>query len=223
MFRERIESPRSISFSWDTPRVEEQNGQITSYTLNITETGSGVTIQRIVPSTQTTVTVSALLPFTSYDCLIAASTSIGLGPFSTILSVTTPEDSKYQTYNVIGHVHACVLTMYLHYNILGPALSPTNLTGSALDSTTIQLYWTQANPPHHGIIREYRVNITEFETGNVIQQVSLTTSLVVSNLHPDYTYYWIVTAFTVAEGPYSGSSSVTTPEDGMHRETNFVY
>lgn len=67
---------------------------IVLYTLNVTETGSGVTIQRTVPGSQTTITVSSLLPFTAYFCSIAASSSVGIGPFSTILSVTTPEDSK---------------------------------------------------------------------------------------------------------------------------------
>ena len=97
---------------------------------------------------------------------------------------------------------------------LGPDMAPANLTGSAQDSTTLLLNWDRPTGPHNGIIREYRVNITEVETGTVFQRVSLTTSLVVGNLHPDYTYQWRVTAFTVTEGPYSTTSSITTPEDG---------
>jgi len=93
-------------------------------------------------------------------------------------------------------------------------MSPANLTGSALDSTTIALNWDSPDGRHNGIIREYRVNLTEVETGRVFQEVATTTSLVVSNLHPDYTYEWIVSAFTVAEGPYSLTSTVRTPEDG---------
>ena len=104
--------------------------------------------------------------------------------------------------------------MYLH---LGPSMSPSGLTGSAQDSTTIQLSWAVPAGRHNGIIREYRVNITETETGRVFQQVSATTTLVVSGLHPDYTYEWIVTAFTVGEGPYSITSRVTTSEDGTSK------
>ena len=75
--------------------MDQRNGLITSYTLNISETGgSGAPIQRTVPGTQTSITISSLTPFTNYFCLIAASTSAGRGPFSTILNLNTPEDGK---------------------------------------------------------------------------------------------------------------------------------
>ena len=99
---------------------------------------------------------------------------------------------------------------------VGPSMPPTNLTESIQDSSTIIFNWDQPNGRHNGMIREYRVNITEVETGRMFQVVSATTNLVVSNLHPYYTYEWIVTAFTVSEGPYSNTSSVTTPEDGRY-------
>ena len=102
-----------------------------------------------------------------------------------------------------------------HYSIIDPSMSPSNLTASVQDSTTIQLSWAVPVGRHNGIIREYRLNITEIETGRVFQQTSATTMLVVSSLHPDYTYEWTVTAFTVGEGPYSITSRVTTLEDGM--------
>ena len=94
-------------------------------------------------------------------------------------------------------------------------MAPSNLTGFAQDSTTIHLGWAIPDGRHNGIIREYRLNVTEIDTGRVFQLVSATTTLVVSNFHPDYTYEWIVTAFTVEEGPYSASSRVTTLQDGM--------
>ena len=66
----------------------------------------------------------------------------------------------------------------------------------------------------NGIIREYRVQVLEIETGNVSFHVSFSTSLAISSLHPDYTYELSVSAFTVATGPYSSVVTVTTPEDG---------
>ena len=93
-FRETVHSSTSVTFSWALPREEDQNGVIVLYTLNITETEAGLTIQRTVPAAQTSVTVDLLLPFTAYICSIAASTSVGMGPFSTILSINTHEDSK---------------------------------------------------------------------------------------------------------------------------------
>ena len=89
---ERIDSSRSVTFNWQAPLVEEQNGVIISYTINVTDVGRGQTIQRLVSSSQTSITVASLIPFTTYSCSIAASTSAGMGPFSTLLTLTTPED-----------------------------------------------------------------------------------------------------------------------------------
>lgn len=96
-------------------------------------------------------------------------------------------------------------------------MSPSNLTGIAQDSATILLSWDPPNGHHNGIIQEYRLNITEVETGRMFQSVSAITSLLMSSLHPDYTYEWTVTAFTVGEGPYSYTHRVTTFEDGKKK------
>ena len=94
-------------------------------------------------------------------------------------------------------------------------MPPLNLTGLVQDSGTVVLSWDQPAGRHNGIIREYRLNLTEVDTGRVFDGVSATTTLLINNLHPDYTYEWRVTAFTVGEGPYSISHRVTTFEDGM--------
>ena len=87
--------------------------------------------------------------------------------------------------------------------------------GIAVDSSTIQLSWFAPDKDdHNGIIREYRVNVTEIETGQQVQRAVTTTSVVIATLHPFYTYSWTVAAVTVDEGPYSPTSTVTTPEDG---------
>ena len=67
---------------------------------------------------------------------------------------------------------------------------------------------------HHGIIVEYRINITEVITGRVFVLNSTTTTLEVTSLHPDYVYQWRVTAVTVGAGPYTSVSTIRTPEDG---------
>lgn len=100
-----------------------------------------------------------------------------------------------------------------------PDLSPSNLTGIAQDSVTILLSWNQPAGRHNGIIQGYRLNITELNTGQIFRNVSATASLVISNLHPDYTYEWRVAAVTVGEGPYSDSHRVTTFEDGKDMHT----
>lgn len=103
-----------------------------------------------------------------------------------------------------------------------PSTSPTNLIGIAVDSTTIQLSWSAPDSDdHNGIISEYRVNVTEIETGQEFQRAVTTTSVVIATLHPFYTYTWTVTAVTVGEGPYSPPSTLSTPQDGMHNYCSY--
>ena len=96
-----------------------------------------------------------------------------------------------------------------------PVGAPLNPIVIAINSRTLSFFW-EAPPEedHNGIIREYRINITELETGREFQMVSSTTSISVSSLHPYYTYQWAVTAFTVGEGPFSTVQSIVTPQDG---------
>ena len=88
---------RSALFTWDPPLPEEQNGDIINYIINLTEADSGASFQLF--STNTSLSVNTLLPFTSYNLLIAASTSVGSGPFSTLLTLQTPQDGwSYNNY-----------------------------------------------------------------------------------------------------------------------------
>ena len=97
-----------------------------------------------------------------------------------------------------------------------PTSAPQNLNGMSATSTTISLSW---NPPplrdQNGIIREYRINITEVETGRTWQITSTTIVAMVQSLHPFYRYEWSVSAYTIGIGPYTAISVVTTVEDGM--------
>ena len=100
--------------------------------------------------------------------------------------------------------------------VLVPTLGPESVMLMAINSTTLLVSWVP--PPfeqQNGIIREYRVNITERETGMVYHLATAATSLTVPSLHPFYTYDCIVAAVTISEGPYSGEVNITMPEDGM--------
>ena len=74
----------------------------------------------------------------------------------------------------------------------------------------------------NGMIREYRISITEIITGTVINLTSNTTSIIASGLHPYYVYECAVSAFTVGAGPYSQVINITTPEDG-NNSTRFEH
>ena len=94
---------RSAILAWDPPLPEEQNGVIINYVINVTEADSGVSFQLF--STNTTLLVESLFPFTTYNLLIAASTSVGTGPFSMLLTLQTPEDGTYNI--VLSYVIQC--------------------------------------------------------------------------------------------------------------------
>jgi len=105
--------------------------------------------------------------------------------------------------------------IYVNACIPVPTQPPSNPTVNPTGSKSIVCSWDA--PPYedqNGRIIEYRVNITEVITRRVLLYVSISTSLVVESLHPDYVYEWTVTAVTIGEGPYTVTSSVRTPEDG---------
>ncbi len=86
---------------------------------------------------------------------------------------------------------------------------------TATGPSSIRISWSP--PPvadQNGLIRRYRINVTEVDTGSVFVRTSGSTYVVLFELHPFYTYECIIGAVTVAEGPYSGLETITTPEDG---------
>ena len=83
----------SIFLSWDPLPPEDQNGIILGYLINITDISSEDTLQ--FSSDTHNLTIESLRPYTTYTCLVAAYTSIGMGPFSVEISVQTLETSEY--------------------------------------------------------------------------------------------------------------------------------
>ena len=68
----------------------------------------------------------------------------------------------------------------------------------------------------NGVIREYRINVTEVETGDLRQFTTPAgvRELVVGPLHPYYSYRSTIVAFTIEVGPYSTAITVRTEEAG---------
>lgn len=85
-------SPRSALFTWEPPSPDKQNGIIVEYLINITAANTGETFQQ--STAENSLRIDNLKPYTTYLCIVAASTSAGIGPFSTVLSIQTPEDGK---------------------------------------------------------------------------------------------------------------------------------
>ena len=86
--------PTAISLSWQPPVPEGQNGIITSYTVLVTEllTNTTTTYQR--DGSHTELVITGLHPYYDYSCAVAAQTSVGLGPFGALITVTTHQDGE---------------------------------------------------------------------------------------------------------------------------------
>ena len=107
---------------------------------------------------------------------------------------------------------------YNYIILTAPGSHPLNSTGSALNSTHISLDWSSpALEDVNGIIREYRINVTEDETSIVTQLTTdpTMTEIVIGPLHPFYVYHCTILAYTIEGGPSTAVISVRTAEDGM--------
>ena len=82
----------SIFIMWDPPVRQYRNGIITGYFVNITTLSTREVFQ--VFTLDSNYTITLLNPFTMYNLIVAASTSVGIGPFSMVLTIQTLEDGK---------------------------------------------------------------------------------------------------------------------------------
>lgn len=199
--------PESVYLSWRPPLPEFHNGEITGYNLTFTATNPEEILSIFSASNSTE--MRSLKPFTTYTTTVAAVTHAGIGPYSTAVTFMTDEAGR-SSYRI-------KLEEFSHNTLYfaAPNSPPELLNVTAVSSTSILLTWSP--PPlatHNGIIRDYRVDITEVDSGMVLVLYSITTFLTVTSLHPFYTYLCRVSAFTVEDGPYSENVEVFTLEDG---------
>ena len=82
---------RTVELVWTPPPMQQQNGIIRRYIVNLTSTSDGRQLIRY--SQATTTLVHNLHPFTNYTCSVSAET-VAPGPFSPAVLVQTPEDGK---------------------------------------------------------------------------------------------------------------------------------
>ena len=88
-------NPRQVELVWAPPPMDQQNGIIRRYIINVTSVDDGV---ELIAYSQTTRTlVQNLHPFTTYFCSVSAET-VAPGPFSPPIVIQTPEDGGYEMY-----------------------------------------------------------------------------------------------------------------------------
>ena len=88
-----VTDSRSIFLSWEPPLADQQNG-ILRYYFILLQSDAG-TETRNISSSQRSLTVTGLRPFTEYSCTVQAGT-VGVGPPTVALQRTTFEDGMYR-------------------------------------------------------------------------------------------------------------------------------
>ena len=200
-------SSTSISFTWEAPSFELQNGIIRSYHINVTELETGQMWSYVTPGIDTLLILNSLHPFYQYNCSIAANT-IALGPTAYTVIQTQSEG----TLSLSLSPSPIISSMY--YYPTAPSSVPQSVLVEAVNSTSAQVSWQP--PPFedsNGIISGYHVRVLGLNSddNNVLPLVNATT-LVVVGLHPFYAYRFSVAAMTVAIGPFSAAVTQKLPE-----------
>ena len=88
-------TPRTLYFSWEPPPLEQQNGVIIGYVVNIISDSNWMIFQIYSNSSSTNISATHFVPYTVYRCSVAASTEPGTGPYSDEVLILTPEDGKH--------------------------------------------------------------------------------------------------------------------------------
>ena len=187
----------SLSFTWDAPL--KPNGVITKYVFLRSCGGMEHVIS--ITGSQTTTTLSGLLPYTNYSCSITAHTSVGGGPPATA-SVITLQDGE-QIYHVLVSLAFCYIV---------PSGPPQSLV-SSVTSGILTLFWS---PPlfsqRNGVIISYLITCSS--GGSIINSTrTSSTSLTITGLQPFTNYTCSVRAATIiGDGP-AAVNTVETQEE----------
>ena len=200
----------TIVLNWSPPAIDDQNGIVRYYVVNVTEVQSANAFQ--FTANATGLSITSLHPAYTYEIIVSAAT-IGPGPFSPVLNQT----------DEAGRSGFCefLYSLFIHFFfffffIAAPSGIPHNFSASVVTSHSLSLIW---NPPlpenQNGVIIRYTVNITVLATIQMFQLFSDNNSITVSSLSPYTTYSFIVAAETaVGVGPFSGAYTVMTATDG---------
>ena len=82
----------NISLMWQQPLLTDRNGIILGFVVQLSSVSGRDT--RELTTAYTNITVASLTPYTLYECVVAAYTSVGTGPPSSIIFARTEPTSK---------------------------------------------------------------------------------------------------------------------------------
>ncbi len=82
----------NVSLMWQQPLLTERNGIILGFVVRLSRVSGRDT--RELTTVSTNITIAPLTPYTLYECVVAAYTSVGTGPSSSIVFARTEPTSK---------------------------------------------------------------------------------------------------------------------------------
>ena len=88
----------SLHLYWSPPPLEEQNGNILYYGINITEE-SGKVLYYQTSDSETSYYIYGLHPYYHYQYQLTAFTGAGHGPYSPPNSIQLPQDGRYYAWS----------------------------------------------------------------------------------------------------------------------------
>ncbi len=86
-------TPRVLYTGWQPPPFVEQNGILSNYTVTVRDEDLLIIVQML--TAQLVIYVDELLPLHLYYISVAASTRIGIGPYTREILIEMPEDGMY--------------------------------------------------------------------------------------------------------------------------------
>ena len=204
--------------------MEHHNGVITEYRVNVTVTNTEEQFQLSTGDTE--ITISNLHPYYLYMCTVTAVT-VAEGPYTASIAVRTAEAGNISTSNEVTMVRTikCFwgfffgVYKFFFFFFTAPSATPLSFQVIVLNATSILLEWNA--PPadaRNGIVRKYRVVISNLATGDEIQEFAFAEHLTVHALLPYNTYRCKVAAYTTAIGPFTAVMQATTSAESKLTE-----
>ena len=103
-----------------------------------------------------------------------------------------------------------------------PSASPSAISATAINPSTLSLSWNPlASSSANGIVREYIVDVFVQDLSEHYHYSTVNASLILTELHPYYTYTVYVAAVTIGRGPFSAGHTIRMPQNGTHFK--FIY
>jgi len=112
-----VTGSRTVTVTWLPPPLEQQNGQIVYYILIITDSQLGSNSE--INSTTTSFMATGLKEYNNYSCIVAAATTVGLGPYSLPVRFTTQQGGK------LPYLHSTVVESVIKYPMESDTISTT--------------------------------------------------------------------------------------------------